>query len=259
MTSSLPSFTSAEYDPDSYQMGLMAHLRELRKRLFLSLMAVAIGACVAYYYAPVIFSILCAPYFSTFIDSPLIGTSPAEAWVMKIKVSIFASLIGTSPFLFYQLWLFVAPGLHNSERKFAVPFVVTSSILFALGTLFCYLYVLPVTFAFFRDEFVSIGVTPNVRIGDHLSMTITTLVGFGVVFELPILTFFLARAGVLDHKDLIAWSKHAIVGIFIVAAVLTPPDVLTQFLMAGPLVILYALSIGIAWLFRRRDTENSES
>ena len=235
-------------DPLEHTMGLMDHLRELRKRLIYSFIAITIGAIASYVYAGELFNILCAPYFVAFPNSPLIGTAPTEAWVLKLKVSVFAGALLTSPFLFYQLWLFVAPGLYAHERKLVIPFIVFSTLLFVGGSVFCYQMVLPLTFSFFHQEFKSIGVTPTIRVGDHISMTITALAGFGAVFELPLLTFFLARAGVIDHRTLIDWFKHAVVVIFVVAAVLTPPDVLTQFLMAGPLLVLYVLSIGIAYL-----------
>jgi sec-independent protein translocase protein TatC len=236
------------YDPHEKKMHLMDHLRELRKRLIISCIVIAVGAICAYMYAGEIFAIVCAPYFAAFPNSPLIGTSPTEAWVLKLKVSVFAGALLTSPILFYQLWLFVAPGLYAHERKLVVPFIALSTALFCGGAFFCYRMVLPLTFAFFHDEFTSIGVTPTIRVGDQVSMTITALAGFGAVFELPLLTFFLSRIGVIDHTFLLSWFKHAVVIIFVIAAVLTPPDVLTQFLMAGPLMILYVISIGIAYV-----------
>ena len=240
-------------------MHLMDHLRELRKRLIISSIVITLGAICAYVYAGEIFSIVCAPYFAAFPNSPLIGTSPTEAWVLKLKVSVFAGALLTSPILFYQLWLFVAPGLYAHERKLVWPFIALSTALFGGGALFCYRMVLPLTFAFFHDEFTSIGVTPTIRVGDQISMTITALAGFGAVFELPLLTFFLARVGVIDHTLLLSWFKHAIVLIFVVAAVLTPPDVLTQFLMAGPLMILYVISIGIAYVAAPKVEELSSA
>ncbi len=242
-------------DPLDHTMGLMDHLRELRKRLIYSFIAITLGAIASYVYAGELFNVLCAPYFVAFPNSPLIGTAPTEAWVLKLKVSVFAGALLTSPFLFYQLWLFVAPGLYAHERKLVIPFIAFSTLLFVGGSVFCYRMVLPLTFSFFHEEFKSIGVTPTIRVGDHISMTITALAGFGAVFELPLLTFFLARAGVIDHRTLIEWFKHAVVVIFVVAAVLTPPDVLTQFLMAGPLLVLYVLSIGIAYLASRPNSE----
>jgi sec-independent protein translocase protein TatC len=244
-------------DPEHYKMGLLEHLRELRKRLLYSLVAILIGAIAAYYYSGQVFEILCAPFFQGFGSSALIGTSPAEAWILKVKVAIFCGTLVMSPVLFYQLWAFVAPGLYESERKLAIPFVVVSSSLFIGGAIFCYYTVLPLTFSFFYEEFLSIKVLPTIRIGDHLSLTIMTLVGFGMVFELPLATFILSRAGIIDHTFLIQWYRQAVVIIFVVAAVLTPPDVLTQLLMAGPLLLLYGLSILIARVASRKTADDT--
>lgn len=241
-----------QHDPHEHKMHLMEHLRELRKRLVISFLIITVGAVAAYCYAGEIFSILCAPYFKAFPNSPLIGTSPTEAWILKLKVSVCAGAFLTSPALFHQLWLFISPGLYSSERRLVLPFVLLSTALFAGGAVFCYLSVLPVSFAFFHDEFKSIGVTPTIRIGDQVSMTIATVVGFGAVFELPLISYFLARLGIIDHNFLIRFFRHAVVAIFAIAAVLTPPDVFTQFLMAVPLTVLYAISIGIAYLTSRK-------
>jgi sec-independent protein translocase protein TatC len=245
--------SSKPLDPEANKMGVLEHLRELRKRLLYSIAAIALGAIAAYYYSTPVFEVLSGPFFQGFANSTLIGTSPAEAWLLKVKVAIFCGALLTSPFLFYQLWLFVSPGLYQSERRWVIPFVIVSSALFIGGAIFCYYAVLPLTFAFFYNEFRSINVTPTIKIGDHLSMTIVTLLGFGAVFEMPLATFILARAEILDHTTLIKWFRQAVVIIFVVAAVLTPPDVLTQLLMAGPLLLLYGLSIGVARLARPRQ------
>jgi len=237
---------TSQYDPLQHTMGLMEHLRELRKRLFYALIAITCGSIVAYFYAGEVFEALCAPYYKAFGNSPLIGTGPAEAWVLKIKVAIFSGTLLSSPIVFYQVWRFVAPGLYHTEKRLVFPFVLLSTILFSGGAWFCYHQVLPLTLQFFYEEFRSINITPTIKIGDHLSLTITTLVGFGLVFEMPLLSFFLARAGIIDHVFLIRYVRHAIVIIFIIAAALTPPDVLTQLLMAGPLLVLYGISILIA-------------
>jgi sec-independent protein translocase protein TatC len=234
-------------NPEEFQMDLMDHLRELRKRIIISVVAITCGACAAYYYATPLFLLLEAPYFTAFDHSPLIATSPAEGFVLKLKVSVFAGALIMSPLLFYQLWLFITPGLYDNEKRLVIPFVVFSTALFLGGAVFCYHWVLPYSLAFFKNEIESIGGTPTIKIGEYLSMAITTIVGFGAVFELPLLTFFLARNGIIDHSFLVRWMRHAVIIIFVVSAVLTPPDVLTQFLMAGPLFLLYSVSVAIAW------------
>jgi sec-independent protein translocase protein TatC len=238
-------------DPHAHKMHLMEHLRELRTRIIFCAAIICVGATVSYSYASQIFNVLCAPFFVAFPNSPLIGTAPSEAWFLKLKVSIFAGGVLTAPALFHQLWRFISPGLYPKERKFALPFVTLATLLFGAGASFCYYMVLPIAFAFFHHEFITIGVTPNIKIGEQVSMTLTALAGFGAIFELPLITFVLARLGLLNHLTLLTWFKHAVLGIFIIAAVLTPPDVLSQFLMAGPLLVLYVISIGVAFLATR--------
>lgn len=235
-------------DPNEFRMGLMDHLRELRRRLLICLLVVLVGAVASYSYAAILFDVLCKPFFAAFPGSPLIGTAPAEAWFLKLKVSAFAGTIVTAPILFYQLWRFISPGLYHREKSYVIPFVFLSTLLFCLGAYFCYAMVLPLSLAFFFEEFRSIGVTPTIKLSDHLSMTVTTILAFGLVFELPLLSLFLARAGVLTHKTLLHYFRHAIVAIFVIAAVLTPPDVLSQLLMAGPLIVLFLISIAVAYI-----------
>lgn len=238
--------TTAGDDPYAHTMGVMEHLRELRKRLVYCGIAIAIGAVGAYYFSSEVFALLSAPYLAGFGGAPLIGTSPAEAWLLKVKVAVFCGALVMSPLLFYQLWAFISPGLYASERRLVIPFVLVSSVLFVGGAAFCYYVVLPLTLSFFRTEFASIGVTPTIKIGEHVSMTIVTMLGCGVVFELPVLTFFLTRVGLIDHHFLLRWYRQAILIIFILSALITPPDVFSQIILAVPLIILYLISIGIA-------------
>ena len=245
--------------PEETVMGILDHLRELRKRLLYSLTAILIGALASYYYAELIFDWLCAPYFKGFGKSALIGTSPAEAWLLKVKVALFSGAILMSPAVFSQIWLFISPGLYRKERLLAIPFVLSSSLLFLGGSLFCYYEVLPLSFQFFYEQFQSIGVTPTIKIGEHLSLTLMCLLGFGVIFQLPVVTFILARGGIIDHHFLIQWFRHAVLIIFVVAAIITPPEVITQLLMAGPLLILYGISIVIARISYKADTDQDAS
>lgn len=245
------------------EMDLFGHLRELRRRIVLSLVAILIGSIVSYSYTKEIFDFLSKPYFVAFPDNILIGTGLAEAFVLKIKVAFFAGIIVAAPFLFMQLWLFIAPGLYEQERRLAWPFVISTTTLFLTGVYFCYEWVFPFAFEFFREEYTSIGVTPTVRISEHLALMVQGLVGFGAVFQLPVIAFFLGRLGIIDDRTLISGARYAIVVIFIVSAVLTPPDVLTQFLMAGPLLLLYGISIVVVRITYRKgspsDHEPSET
>jgi sec-independent protein translocase protein TatC len=166
----------------------------------------------------------------------------------KLMVGIVGGFLLSLPLTFYQLWLFIAPGLHDHERRFVLPFVALSTLCFLAGAAFCYEFVLPVAFTFFSGEFQSLNVAPQIRMEEYLSFTIKFLLVFGAIFELPILSYFLARGGLLTHRWLLEKIRYSVVVIFIVAAILTPPDVVSQLLMAGPLLVLYALCIGVAYL-----------
>lgn len=225
------------------EMHLFEHLRELRKRLLFIALGLLAASTAAYSFSGEIFALLAAPYNAQFPNQMLIGTGPAEAFLLKIKVALFAGAIVSSPFTFLQFWLFIAPGLYDNERKLVIPFVISTSALFLFGVYFCYTAVVPVAFSFFADEYRSVGITPAIRMSEHLTVLTQALLGFGAVFEMPVLAFFLARVGLITHRTLIDGGRYAIVIIFIVSAILTPPDVLSQFLMAIPLLLLYALSI----------------
>lgn len=232
-------------------MPLTAHLEELRWRLIKSLLAIA-GAFIAVYnFSDVLFAILTRPLLALQEGSvELIGTGVTEAFFTKLKVSAIAALFAASPILFYQAWMFVAPGLYEDEKRYARPFVFFATIFFVLGACFCYVVVFPVGYRFFLDEYATIGVSPSIRISEYLSFTARMLLAFGATFELPVVTFFLARMGLVTHRSMLKYLRYAVLIIFIVAAVLTPgPDVASQMLMAGPLLILYGISIGVAYAF----------
>ncbi len=224
------------------EMGLFDHLRELRKRLIIAIVAVAVGAIVAYSYSASIFIYINKPFVEAF-SSEVVGLGPAEAFTIRVKVSLFAGALFMSPVLFWQLWLFIAPGLYDKEKKMVIPFVAISTLLFLSGVWLCYSAILPLAYQFFHDQYKEIGLQATVRISEHLSTVVTTLLGFGAVFELPVVCYFLGRLGLIDHHTLIGGARYAVVLIFIVSAVLTPPDVLSQILMAVPLLLLYAVSI----------------
>jgi len=240
--------------PDSdVRMPLTAHLEELRTRIVRALLATAVAFGVCYWFADDIFAFLIRPLVALRPDQSLIiGTGVTEAFFTKLKVAFVASLFVASPIIFYQAWRFVAPGLYDNEKRLAVPFAVSGSAFFILGASFCYWLVFPVGFQFFLEEYNSLAVAPQIRITEYLSFTSRMLLAFGVTFELPVVTFFLARIGVVTHRTLLGAGRYAIVVIFIVAAVLTPgPDVASQLLMAAPLLVLYGLSILVAWMVAR--------
>ncbi len=242
------------------EMGLLEHLGELRNRLVICFIAVTITSIVAYSFTTELFFLLSRPFFDSFPQNLLIGTGPAEAFVLKIKVSVLTGIVLAAPIVFYQLWLFIAPGLYDHEKKLVIPFVAVASGLFAIGIWFCYVAVIPIAFSFFKEQYDSIGVTPTIRLSEHLSMMATALLSFGAIFELPVVAFFLGRVGIITDDTLISGFRYAVVIIFIISAVLTPPDVISQFLMAVPLLVLYGISILVVrFTGRPRDlTEETE-
>lgn len=247
------------------KMPLTAHLEELRARLIRSLLAIGAGFAACYAFADPLFWFLARPLVEM-TQSPdpdtavrLIGTGIAEAFFTKLKVAVIGGIFLASPIVLYQGWQFVVPGLYDSEKRYARPFVLFGTLFFVAGAAFCYFAVMPLGYQFFIEQYATIGVSPEIRISEYLTFTSRMLLAFGVTFEMPVVTFFLARIGIVTHQMMIRQGRYAIVGIFIVAAIMTPADVASQLLMAGPMLVLYALSIGVAYAFGTRRESEPES
>ena len=225
------------------EMPFLEHLRELRKRLIVGLSMILAGTMICYSVAPLIFRILCRPYYSAFPPGSLIGTGPAEAVMLRIHVSIFAGVVLTSPLLFHQIWLFIRPGLHDNEKKLFFPFLFITSALFLTGILFSYFIILPLSMSFFQEQYGVLELAPQVRMSEHLSLILHLLIAFGIIFEMPVLAWFLSKTGTLRYSTMRSWGRYAVVVIFLAATVLTPPDVVSQLCMAFPLLILYGISL----------------
>jgi sec-independent protein translocase protein TatC len=210
---------------------------------------------LGYFFSDRIFALMVAPLKQSLQPGEnLIGTGVAEAFFIEIKVGLVAGVFLASPVIFFQIWRFLAPGLRQSEKKRAFPFVVISSLFFVGGAYFCYRAVLPFAFLYFIDQYRSLGVSPEVRIGEYFTFFFRMVLAFGITFELPVLSFFLVRLGIWDYRFLWRQFRYAIIGIFTLAAILTPgPDVVSQILLAVPLTLLYLLSIGVAYVWRRKD------
>ncbi len=236
------------------KMSLTEHLIELRKRLTNSLIALGIGFFICYYFKDWLFSFLTKPLTDVLPKSSyLIYTGLTQAFFTYVKIAIFASLILTSPFIIYQVWKFISPALLPEEKKYVVPFVFFSTLLFLSGVLFGYFVVLPTAFEFFVS-FNNQYLKAMISFSDYLSFLVTFLLGFGLSFQLPIIIFFLAKLGIVNDKQLSKNRKYAILLIFITAAVLTPsPDALSQVLMAIPLMFLYEVSIFVAKFAAKKE------
>ena len=242
-------------------MPLTAHLEELRWRIVKAVMAVMVAFVGCYWFSDRLFELLTEPLLGLHdANLQLIGTGVTEAFFTRLKVSFIAAIFVASPAIFFQAWRFVEPGLIDRERRTAIPFVLAATVFFVSGAAFCYVYVFPVGYAFVLAEYANIGIAPQIRISEYLSFAARMLLAFGITFELPVVTFFLARLGLVDHRMLLRGTRYAIVVVFIVAAVLTPgPDIASQMLMAAPLLVLYVLSIGVAYVFGRRKKQPAES
>jgi sec-independent protein translocase protein TatC len=222
----------------------MSHLEELRKRLIHACIAIGIAFCGAYYFADDLFKLLTEPLTKVMPKgSSLIFTGLPEMFFIELKTAFIAAILVASPVIFYQAWKFVAPGLYPNEKKYVIPFVIASTILFLSGALFGYFIVFPVGFKFFlgyANE--SLRAMPSVQ--QYFGFASKMLLAFGVVFELPVVLFFLTKMGLITVPFLKKHRKYAFLFAFIVGAILTPsPDALSQCLMAGPLVLLYEVGI----------------
>ena len=234
-------------------MTLTEHLEELRWCLLRSLLAVAVLSVVCYVFSDAIFGFITAPLVEILEPGQsLIGTAVTEAFFIEIKVAIFAGIGVASPYLFFQIWRFIAPGLTGGEKRLVLPFVLCATLFFAGGSYFCYRIVLPVAFKYFIEQYQTMGVAPAIRIGEYFTFFFRMVLAFGVTFELPVFTFFLVRLGVWDYRFMIRSFRYAIVVIFVLAAILTPtPDVINQSLLALPMLLLYVASIGVAYFWRK--------
>lgn len=231
---------------------LRPHLVELRKRLAISVGSLIVLFFVMFYFHEPLLNWIVEPLNvalaevgkkSVHAADGMVTTSQVGgAFFVALKVAFFAAIVAAVPIILSQLWLFVAPGLYANEKKMIIPFIVGGTTMFLVGILFAYYVVTPFGFDFLIT-FGSFKFTPLINIEDYVGFFTKIMFGFGLAFELPIFAYFLALLGLVNDKQMAEFFKYAIVIIFIVAALLTPPDVLTQLLMAGPLVLLYGLSI----------------
>ena len=246
-----------------HKMPLTAHLEELRKRLIYSFVALAVGFGISYGFKEKLFFFLSRPLEKHLPEgSSLQYISIPEAFLTYLKISLFGGLILAMPVLLYQLWRFVAPGLYEREKRYFIPFVFFSMIFFLGGASFCYYIVFPFVFRFFMS-FSDGSLLAMPAIKQYLSFATRLLVAFGLVFEMPIFFFFLGRVGLVSYKTLARQRRMAVVLVFLGAALLTPPDVVSQLMLAGPLMILFELSIQIVRITGkkpiRRGTEEEEA
>jgi sec-independent protein translocase protein TatC len=237
------------------EMHLTEHLEELRRRLIVVAVAVAVATLGSYYFSEDLFRILMAPLLSAMpADGGLIFTGLTETFFTYLKISLLAGFFIASPVVIFQIWRFSAPGLYAREKRYVFPFVFFATIFFVGGALFGYFIVFPFGFKFFMG-FATDFIRPMPSVKEYFSFAVRMLFAFGVVFELPVVTAFLAMFGLVKAQTLVSKRKYAVLGAFVVAAVLTPPDIASQLMMAGPIIILYEMSILVARICGRKKME----
>jgi len=238
------------------KMPLTAHLAELRKRLIVSLIAMAVGFGVCYAFKEKLFKLLARPLESYLPEGSVLQyIGIPEAFITYLKVCLFGGFILALPVILHQIWKFVAPGLYAHEKRYALPFVLLSTLFFLGGTLFCYFVVFPFVFQFFMS-FSGDTLRAMPAIQQYLAFVTRLLIAFGLVFEMPVFFFFLGKIGLVSYRGLARQRRIAIVLVFLAAALLTPPDAVSQLLLAGPLLILFELSLQIVRITGKKRSED---
>jgi sec-independent protein translocase protein TatC len=244
--------TDPEPLDDDARMSFLEHLDELRKRLIASVYALLAGCVIAFFFVGRIQAFIFVPLHRALGGEDFIYTKGFEPFMLMMKCGALAGLLLAAPFIIWQLWLFIAPGLYAHEKRFAIPFVLFASVFFFLGAAFSHYVAFPWTWEFFRswqNEYMKF--LPN--IGDAFSIYVKMILAFGLIFQMPTIVFFLARMGVVTAGFMARNTKYAVLIIFIIAAVISPgTDVVSQALMAGPMLALYGFSIVVAWVFAKK-------
>lgn len=258
---------SATQEADGAEMTLWEHLAELRRRLFYMLLAFVAGGIATWIYREQFLAIITKPFVAAWQTAQpgslpeLISLTPAGLFLAYVRLAALGGLILAVPFILYQLWAFVAPGLYSREKRFAIPFVLSSCGLFAGGGWFGWRFAFPVAFAWllgFGSQIGLLSVKQTITLDDYLTFIFQMLLAFGLTGELPVLVFFLAFSGLVDHKQLIRFFRYFIIIAFVIAAVVTPPDPVSQLMLAVPLCLLYAVSILVAYVFHRKRASAAE-
>ncbi|MBR4741854.1 MAG: twin-arginine translocase subunit TatC [Desulfovibrio sp.] len=241
-------------------MSLMEHLNDLRRCLTKACIAAFVGFVLCFLVIDPIFNALVAPLLKVLpAGSHPIYTTLPEGFFIRMYIAFVAGLFVTSPIVFYQIWSFIAPGLYEEEKRYILPLAFISAFFFIGGALFCFFIVFPYAFSFFIS-FATEEVVTMPKISDYLDFVVKLLLAFGLIFEMPLFSFFLSRMGIITTQGMRKVRKYAVLVIFIVAAILTPPDVVSQILMAIPMLLLYELSILITMFCgKKKEKEDSNA
>lgn len=251
---------------DDRPMSFWEHLDELRKRVVWSVVAFFAACFGAWEIREWMLAILVKPFVEAWKEQNLPSApslhfgAPGAAFMAYIKLTMIGGAAIAAPVIFYQLWAFIAPGLYAREKKFVIPFVFCSTLLFVGGGYFGWRLAFPITFNYFLSMSGTIGeqavtITPTIMMGEYLDFCGQLLLAFGLIFEIPLFVFFLSVAGIVNYLHMIRFGRWFVLAAFVVAAIITPPDATSQVIMAVPMCILYAASIGVAWVFGKPPTE----
>ncbi len=245
---------------DDSRMPLTAHLEELRRKLIISGISWLVAFLGCYTYAEKLFDLIADPVRQALPPgTSLVFLTATEPFFTYLKIGALAGLLVALPVIFWQIWSFVAPGLYQHEKHYIIPFVLASTLCFVSGAFFGYQYVFPMAFKVLIQFGTASGeISAMLSMGSYLSLSSKLLLAFGLVFELPVVIFFLARMGIVDHKMLARNRKFALLAAFVIGAILTPPDVFSQTALALPFIILYEVGIIVARLFGKTRTVEDE-
>jgi sec-independent protein translocase protein TatC len=243
-------------------MGFLEHLEELRKRIIRSFFFIVGGFCICYFWHEAIFAWIQKPITTVLsahkLSTQLVYTNPVDPFNMYLKISLIAGIFLASPFILYQVWAFIAPGLYKHERKYVGPFMFSTVGLFMAGGLFAYKMVYPAALSFLVQY--SLQFQPMITINEYIDLFMTIVLGLGVIFELPILVFFLALFGIVSPGWMWRNLRYAILGIFVLAAAIAPtPDVISMCTFAAPMMLLYLFSIGVAYMVHPAQRKKREA
>jgi sec-independent protein translocase protein TatC len=245
-----------EQEELSGQMSFLDHLEELRKRLIHSIIAVAIAFGVCWTFADTLFKTVSVPIRKT--GTELIVTSPTEAFNLELKLALLAGIFLAAPFILGQVWLFISPGLYKHERRYALPFILSSSILFVLGGTFGYFVAFRYALNFLIQWAKNMDVVPRISASEYFDLFIMVELGLAVIFEIPALIFVLSRIGIVSGPFLLKNTRYAVLVAFVVAAVITPTtDIPNMMMMAIPMVALYLLGVVVAYVFGKKRTKEA--
>lgn len=274
MTDPNNTFDGLAEGPDGdTPMSFFEHLAELRKRLVHAAIGITLAFAACWFFRLELQAIINAPLFDAWqglVEAGRLEGKPQlqtlgvlDAFLTQVRIAVTAAIFIAAPVLFYEIWMFVAPGLYPGEKKLVVPFVATSVIMFAAGAVFCYFMVLPYATEWFlsypleEGDQSGVAIVPQYTFPDYTTYTTKLLIGFGLMFEMPLAVFFLAKAGLLTHKTLLRYWKLSVMLIFVASAFLTPPDPITLTFMALPMCALFFISVGLAYLVSKPPAQTA--